>query len=48
MSQIGLPVVHHGLYVMQIGLPVMQRVCLSHAMTEIMIHVCHNDVTIKM
>ena len=44
-SHIGLPVIHHGLYVMYEGLPVMQRVCLSHAMTAIMIHVCCDDVT---
>ena len=44
---IGLPVVHHGLYVMCEGLPVMQRVCLSCAMTAIMTHVCHNDVMMQ-
>ena len=35
---IGLPVIHHGLYVMCERLPVMQRVCLSHATTAIMTH----------
>ena len=39
---------HHGLYVMHEGLPVMQRVCLSHAMTAIMTHACCNDVTMQM
>ena len=36
----------HGLYVMCEGLPVTQRVCLSQAITAIMIHACHNDITI--
>ena len=40
----GLPVMHDGLYAMCKGLPVIQRVCLSCAMTAIMIHMCHNDV----
>ena len=74
-SHIGPPVIHHGLYVMHEGLPVvrrllghmsvcllsammltsctnglpvMQRVCLSHAMTAIVIHACHNDIMVKM
>ena len=33
---VGLPVICHGLYVMHEGLPVVQRVCLSCAMTAIM------------
>ena len=28
-------------------LPVMGRVCLSHTMTAIVIHTCHNDITIQ-
>ena len=42
----GLPVACNGLYAMHEGLPVMQRVCLSHAMTAIVIHMqlqrCHD------
>ena len=32
----GLPVIHDGLYAMCEGLPVMQRDCLSYAMTAMM------------
>ena len=46
-SCIDLPIIHHGLYVMHEGLPVVQKVCLSCAMTAIMIHVHHNDVMIQ-
>ena len=35
---------HEGLPVICEGPPVMQRVCLSCAMTAIVIHACHNDV----
>ena len=42
-----LPVIHNGLYVMHKGQPVAERVCLSCAMTTIMIHTCHNDVMIQ-
>ena len=44
----GLPVMHDGLYAMCEGLAVMQRFCLSHTMTPIVIHVCSNDVTMRM
>ena len=40
----GLPVICDGLYAMHEWLPVMQRVCLSCAMTTIVIHTCYNDV----
>ena len=39
---------HDGLYAMCEGLAVMQRFCLSHTMTPIVIHVCCNDVTMRM
>ena len=44
---IGPPVILHGLYVICKGLPAMQRVCLFNGMTEIVIHMCHNDIMIQ-